>query len=63
MNSLEEEPNDLVSVVIPTRNRRVMMARTLSTVLNQSYRNIEVIIVNDGESATARIVLYFTPST
>ncbi|MGE0879515.1 MAG: glycosyltransferase family 2 protein [Acidimicrobiia bacterium] len=42
--------NELVSVVMPTRNRRVMMARTLSTVLNQSYRNIEVIIVNEAST-------------
>lgn len=47
---MNELTNDLVSVVIPTRNRRTMMARTLSTVLNQSYPNLEVILVNEAST-------------
>jgi len=38
----------LVTVYIPTFNRRLMLERALKSVLSQNYTNIEVIIVDDG---------------
>lgn len=38
----------LVSIVIPTYNRSLMLRRAVETCLKQTYRNIEIIIVNDG---------------
>ena len=35
------------SVVIPLYNKEAYVAKTLNSVLNQTYRNFEVIIVND----------------
>jgi glycosyltransferase involved in cell wall biosynthesis len=40
--------NDLISVVILTYNREKTVLRCLESVLNQTYRNIEVIVVDDG---------------
>lgn len=40
---------DLVSVVIPTYNRPNNLRRSILSVLNQSYKNIEVIIVDDND--------------
>lgn len=42
----------LVSVVIPTFQRSEFLIRAIDSVLNQSYKNIEVIVVddNDGEN-------------
>jgi glycosyltransferase involved in cell wall biosynthesis len=38
----------LVSVIIPTYNRFGVICQTIDNVLAQSYRNIEVIVVDDG---------------
>ncbi len=40
----------LVSVVIPTYNRKDTILRCLETVLLQTYKNIEVIVVDDGST-------------
>lgn len=39
--------NELVSVVIPTYNREKTIIRAINSVLNQTYENIEVIVVDD----------------
>jgi glycosyltransferase involved in cell wall biosynthesis len=39
-----------VSVVIPTRNRRQMLARTLRTVLVQRDTDLEVLVVDEGST-------------
>jgi hypothetical protein len=41
---------NLISVVIPVRNGEKFILRTLRSVLNQSYRKIEVIVVDDGST-------------
>lgn len=40
----------LFSVIIPTRNRPELFSRALESVLRQSFRNIEVLVVNDGSA-------------
>lgn len=39
----------LVSVVIITHNRFEMFINALKSVINQSYSNIEILVINDGE--------------
>jgi glycosyltransferase involved in cell wall biosynthesis len=46
------EPN--VSVVVPTYNRSAWIAATLRTVLAQTQRPHEVIVIDDGPPTTPR---------
>lgn len=39
---------ELISVIIPTYNRRSTIGRCLESVQNQTYGNIEIIIIDDG---------------
>lgn len=42
--------NDLVSVYIPTKNRLTLLKRAVYSVLGQTARNIELIVVSDGSN-------------
>jgi len=42
--------NPLVSVIIPTYNRSRKLNRALASVFNQTYKNHEVIVVDDGST-------------
>jgi len=47
---------DKVSVVIPTFDRPTFLSRAIDSVLNQTYKNIEIIVVDDNNPETeARI--------
>jgi glycosyltransferase involved in cell wall biosynthesis len=39
-----------VSVIVPTFNRRDCLVETLRSALNQSYRDFEILVVDDGSS-------------
>jgi glycosyltransferase involved in cell wall biosynthesis len=42
--------NQLVSVYLPTRNRQALLARAVHSALQQTYSNIELVVVNDGST-------------
>ena len=41
---------DKISVIIPTYNRGHLILKSISSVLNQTYKNIEVLLIDDGSS-------------
>jgi len=62
------------SVILPTRNRPALLRRALDSVLAQSFRQIEILVVNDGsaeeftsqyqameENCDARVNWYYQP--
>lgn len=46
----------LVSVLIPTFNRPRCLSEALVSVLHQSYRNLQIIVINDGGQDVSEIV-------
>lgn len=46
----DESSNVIVSVIIPVHNAAEYIAKTLTTVLAQSLKEIEIILVNDSST-------------
>ncbi|MBD3289460.1 glycosyltransferase [candidate division KSB1 bacterium] len=47
----------LVSIIIPTFNRKVVLAEAIDSVFNQSFKDFELIVVDDGSSDGTREML------
>jgi glycosyltransferase involved in cell wall biosynthesis len=54
-----EKAGPVVTVLVPTFNRRRYLAGALASVVRQSYRNIQIIVINDGGEDVSDIVNSF----
>jgi glycosyltransferase involved in cell wall biosynthesis len=44
------DKSPLISIIIPVYNTEKYLAKCLENVINQTYKNIEIVVVNDGSS-------------
>ena len=49
---------DLVSIIIPYYKKRLFIEDTIKSILNQSYKRFEIIIVNDEVTIKAKKLLF-----
>lgn len=42
----------LVSVIIPTYKRADMLTKAIDSVINQTYKNIEIIVIDDNDPSS-----------
>lgn len=49
--------NNLISIIIPTYNRANLISMTLKSIQNQSYKNFECLVVDDGSTDETEMVL------
>ena len=47
----------LVTIIIPTYNRAAIIGKTLDSILAQTYKNWECIVVDDGSTDTTALVM------
>lgn len=47
----------LVSIVLPTYNREKYITMSIESILNQSYKNIELIIIDDGSTDRTKDII------
>ena len=54
---MKNDNTKLVTVFIPTHNRKELLERTLKSVLSQTYKNIEIIVSDDGSSDDTKVYM------
>jgi cellulose synthase/poly-beta-1,6-N-acetylglucosamine synthase-like glycosyltransferase len=47
----------LLSVIIPAWNEEIGIIRTIQSVLDNDYRNVEILVVNDGSTDKSRMIV------
>jgi glycosyltransferase involved in cell wall biosynthesis len=60
MDRSDHDHEDLVSVIVPTCNRTEFLARAIKSVLDQTYRDYEILVIDDASTVdTEELVSHF----
>lgn len=41
---------DKISIIVPIYNREKFIDKCIKSIINQTYKNIEIILINDGST-------------
>lgn len=52
-----DAPFPLVSVIVPTRDRPAMLVQAVNSILSQTYRAFEILVIDDGTTSVAHQIL------
>ena len=60
---MSDEKKPLVSVIIPTYNRKHILTKAIQSVINQTYQSLELLVIDDGSTdGTEKAVKEFSDS-
>jgi len=54
---IKNRPDVTISIIMPTYNRHQYIGRAIESVMNQTFRDYEIIIVNDGGSRECEAII------
>jgi glycosyltransferase involved in cell wall biosynthesis len=57
LSSIFEADSPLVSIILPVYNHGEFLRDSIQSILNQDYKNFELIIVNDGSTDSTNLIL------
>jgi len=60
VSAYAEHAPPLVSVIVPTYNRPEMLAEALQSILNQTFRDFEIIVINDAGVNVDPLIKHFS---
>lgn len=49
--------NELISIIVPVYNTSEYLERCVNSIINQTYKNIEIILVNDGSTDNSQEII------
>ena len=57
MTITKTKNKNLVSIIIPTKNRYKLLKRAVDSILSQTYKNLEIVIVDDGSTDNTELII------